>query len=95
MEGKELVVQLVEFAPGGASGKHWHPGHEANFLLEGSVIAEMEGHPPMTRQAGDVAYTPAKVVHEVKNASTTAPANLVVFRIHEKGQPITVNITEP
>lgn len=95
MEGKELIVQLVEFAPRGASGKHYHPGHEANYVLEGSQIAEMEGHPPMNRKAGDVNYTPAKVVHEGKNASATAPLKLVVFRIHEKGQPVTVNITEP
>jgi len=95
MEGKELIVQLVEFAPRGASGKHYHPGHEANYVLEGSGSVEMEGHPPMTRKVGDVAYTPAKVVHEGKNASATAPLKLVVFRIHEKGQPITVSITEP
>ncbi len=95
MEGKELIVQLVEFAPGGASGKHYHPGHEANYVLAGSVIGEKEGQPPRTRKAGEVDYTPAKVVHEGKNASKTAPVKLVVFRIHEKGQPISVNSTEP
>lgn len=55
----------------------------------------MEGQPPETRKAGDVAYTQAKRVHEGKNASATAPLKLVVFRIHEKGQPITVSVTEP
>ena len=95
MEGKELIVQLVEFAPGGASGKHYHPGHEANYVLEGSGTFEREGQPPTTRKVGDVNYAPAKVVHEGKNASTTAPLKLVVFRIHEKGQPITVSVTEP
>ncbi len=95
MDGKELIVQLVEIAPRGASGKHYHPGHEANYILEGSGIFEMEGHGAETRKAGDVAYTPAKRVHEGKNASATAPLKLVVFRIHEKGQPITVSMTEP
>ena len=95
MEGKELIVQLVEFAPGGASGKHWHPGQEAFFVLEGSGIFEMEGHPPMTMAAGQAAYGPAKVVHEGKNASATAPWKIVAFRVHEKGQPIAVTVTEP
>ena len=95
MEGKELIVQLVEFAPRGASGKHWHPGQEAFYVLEGSEIFEMEGHPPMTVKAGEAAYGPAKIVHDGKNPSATAPAKVVVFRIHEKGQPIAHVVTEP
>ncbi len=95
MEGKELIVQLVEFAPRGASGKHWHPGHEAVYVLEGSLIFEMEGHPPMAVKAGEAAYGPAKIVHEGKNASATALLKVVVFRIHEKGQPIAFTVTEP
>lgn len=95
MEGKEIIIQLVEFAPRGASGRHYHPGHEANYVLEGTGVLEMEGHPPMTRKAGDTGSIPAKQVHEGKNASTTDPLKLVVFRIHEKGQPITVRVTEP
>ena len=95
MEGKEVIVQLTEFAPRGASGKHYHPGHEVAYVLEGSMTREMEGHPPMAFKAGDSAYIPAKHVHEGKNSSTTDPLKLVVFRIHEKGQPITVRQTEP
>jgi len=95
MEGKELIVQLVEFTPGAASGKHWHPGHESFYVLEGSGVFEMEGHPPMAIKAGDAVYGPAKIVHEGKNASATAPLKVVVFRIHEKGQPIAVTVTEP
>jgi quercetin dioxygenase-like cupin family protein len=95
MEGKEILVQLVEFAPRGATGKHYHPGHEANYILEGTSILEMEGEPPMTRKAGDSAYIPAKHIHAAKNASTTDPLKVLVFRIHEKGQPITVRVTEP
>ena len=95
MEGKEVIVQLTEFAPGASSGKHYHPGHEIAYVLEGSASREMEGHPPMIRKAGDAAYVPAKHVHEGKNVSTTDPAKILVVRIHEKGQPITVRETEP
>jgi len=93
--GKEVIMQLVEFAPRGASGKHWHPGHEAFYVLEGSGTYEQEGRPPMAVKAGDVVYGPAKVVREGKNASATAPFKVVVFRIHERGQPIGVTVTEP
>lgn len=45
MEDKEVIVQLTEIAPSGASGKHYHPGHEINYILEGAAILEMEGKP--------------------------------------------------
>lgn len=95
MEGKEVLIQLVEFAPRGATGNHYHPGHEANYVLEGSGILEMEGHPPKTIKEGDASYIPAKLLHGAKNTSTTEPLKVLVFRIHEKGQPVSVRVTEP
>lgn len=90
MEGKELIVQLVEVAPGAATGRHHHPGHEVAYVLDGTGVLEIEGRPPLSSKAGEVNYIPARQVHEGRNASTTAPLRLVVFRIHEKGQPITI-----
>ena len=95
MEGKEVVVQVSEFAPRARSGKHSHPGHEVAYVLEGSTIREIEGRPPTPAKAGDVFYIPARVVHETINTSETHPLKLVNFRIHEKGQPITMRIEEP
>ena len=96
MEGVEVVVNLTEFAPRATSGKHTHPGHEVAYVLEGSGVSEVEGQEPVVRKAGTVTYIPAKKVHESKNASTTEPMKLLVFRIHPKGQPITDSrLTEP
>ena len=94
MEGQEVMVQRVELAPRGASGKHWHPGHEVAYVLEGSLIYEQEGSPPRTVNAGDALYGPAKIVHEGKNASATAPVKVLAFRIHPKGQPVAHVVTE-
>lgn len=95
MGGKEVLVQLGEFAPGAASGKHSHAGHEVAYILAGSAIREIEGQPPLAMKAGDSAYIPAKKVHETKNARKSEPLKLLVFRIHEKGQPVTQRVTEP
>ncbi len=92
MEGKEVIVQLVEFSPGATSGKHYHPGHETFYVLEGSGIVEVEGKAPLPVNPGSSGHIPAKQVHEGKNASTTGPLKLLVFRIHEKDQPITVRV---
>ena len=32
LEGKEGIVVLAEFAPGAATGKHFHPGEELVYL---------------------------------------------------------------
>ncbi len=65
------------------------------YILEGTTIREIEGRPPTSAKAGDIFYIPARLMHETKNTSTTNPLKLLVFRIHEKGQPITVRVQEP
>ncbi|HEV8676994.1 MAG TPA: cupin domain-containing protein [Methylomirabilota bacterium] len=95
IDGKEVLVQLTEFAPRASSGKHFHPGHEVAYVLSGSLIREVEGQPSTPMKAGESAYIPAKVPHETKNASTTEPLKLLVFRIHEKGHPVTHRLAEP
>ncbi len=96
MPGQEVVVQLVEFAPRGSSGKHIHPGHEVVYVLEGSGVKEAEGEAPAPAKAGTVTYVPAGKVSETKNESATAPLKFLVFRVHPKGQEITTKrVTEP
>ncbi len=95
MEGKEVIVQVGEFAPSGASGKHSHPGHEILFVLDGALIREAEGHAASDLKAGEAMYQPPMQVANTKNASTTHPLKIVVFRIHPKDQPITHRVTEP
>ena len=92
IEGKESVVLMVEAAPGAVSGKHYHPGHELAYILEGSMILEVEGKPPVTLKAGDTFHIPPQAVHGGKNASTTAPLKVLAFGLFEKGQPDTTPV---
>lgn len=92
MAGKEAQVLLVELAPGAAAGKHYHPGHELGYVLEGSFTFEVEGKPPVTLEQGGILYVPPRQVHNPKNASKTAPAKALVFAIAEKGQPAAVPV---
>lgn len=92
MAGKEAQVLLVELAPGAAAGKHYHPGHELGYVLEGSFTFEVEGKPPVTLEQGGTLYVPPRQVHNPKNASKTAPAKALVFAIAEKGQPAAVPV---
>ena len=88
MEGKEGVIYIAELAPGAAAGKHFHPGPEFAYVLDGSLILENEGQAPKTIKAGEAFHNPAKIVHDAKNGSTTAPTKVLVVMIIEKGQPL-------
>lgn len=92
IEGKEASVSVLEFAPEAVAGKHHHPGDEFVYVLEGTLILEAEGKPPVTLKPGDTFYQPPNQVHDARNPSTTDPYKSVVFFITEKGQPFTVPV---
>jgi quercetin dioxygenase-like cupin family protein len=87
--GREVVQVRVDFAPGAAFGKHWHPGEEIVYVLEGSLDYQIEGKPPVTLEAGDVLFIPARTVHAAKNVHSRKGSELATY-IVEKGQPLVV-----
>lgn len=87
-KGKEAVLVLRELPPGKESGKHTQSGNEVAYILEGSVAFEVQGKPPVTLKAGDSFQTGPRQVHNVKNASTTAPVKVLVFYMVEKGKAL-------
>jgi quercetin dioxygenase-like cupin family protein len=87
-KGKEAVLVLREMPPGKESGKHSQSGTEIAYILEGSVTFEMQGKPPVTLKAGDSFQTGPRQVHNVKNASATAPGKALVFYVVEKGKAL-------
>ena len=92
IEGKEALVLEVELAPGAVVGKHFHPGHEIGYVLEGSLALEVEGEPSTIYKAGDTYHIPSEVVHGGKNTSSTDRAKVLVFALFEKGQPPTTPV---
>jgi quercetin dioxygenase-like cupin family protein len=86
--GTEGVMYIAELAPGAMAGKHFHPGPEFAYILDGALILENEGQAPKTFKAGEAFYNPAKLVHDAKNASATAPTKVLVVMLIEKGQPL-------
>ncbi|MBI3325366.1 MAG: cupin domain-containing protein [Nitrospinae bacterium] len=90
---KEALVINVELAPGAAAGKHYHPGHEFVYVVEGSATLMVKGKRPVALKPGATAHLLPKQVHDVKNASTT-PLKALVLAIYEKGQPPVVAVKE-
>ena len=85
--GRHAVQAKAEFDPGGAVGRHTHPGEELGIVLEGSIVLEVDGQAPRTLKAGDSIFIPMGVIHAAKNA---ASGKSVVFSTYivEKGKPV-------
>lgn len=90
MEGWEVNVNWVDYAPGRVGTPHRHPGFTLAYVLEGSVVAKVSGQEERTFNAGEMFYEPPGSVHEVsKNASQTRPAKLLALNFAKKGLPRT------
>jgi quercetin dioxygenase-like cupin family protein len=87
--GREVIQVRVGFDPGGAFGRHSHPGEEIVYVLEGSLEYEVEGRAPVTLNAGQVLFIPAGTVHAAKNVGRGHGAELATY-IVEKGKPLVV-----
>ena len=68
--------------------KHYHPGGEFSFILEGSVTVTTGSEPPATLEAGASFHQSPGEWHAV----ATEGAKTLVFRVLEKGQPMIVAV---
>jgi quercetin dioxygenase-like cupin family protein len=85
--GREAVVARVTVAPGGAAGRHTHPGDEISYVMEGETQLLVDGQPPRTIKAGESFVVPAGVVHDARNEGKS-PVQLVGVYVVEKGKPL-------
>ena len=56
MAGKAAKVLTVECTPGAASDSHVRPGSVIAYVLEGSVVSQLEGENPVTCTKGQSWY---------------------------------------
>lgn len=82
--GLEAILVERTLTLGAESGKHTQSGSEIGYVLEGLLIFEAEGKPPLTVKAGQTFTTNAGEVHNVKNASSD-PTRALVFYVAKKG----------
>lgn len=65
-DGYTTVTAIAEVPPGGAAGRHTHPGVETGYVLDGEVDLLVDGQPAEHLKAGDSYVIPAGVVHDAK-----------------------------
>jgi quercetin dioxygenase-like cupin family protein len=91
--GHESVTAVAEFQPGGTVGRHTHPGEEVGYILDGTIVLEQDGKPPVTLGPGKTFFIPAGTIHNATNRST-APARVLANYIVEKGKPLAAPATK-
>ncbi|MBO9518014.1 MAG: cupin domain-containing protein [Porphyrobacter sp.] len=90
--GVEVIVSDVVIPPNAQVARHYHPGEEFLYLIEGTAIHVEEGKPDLPLKAGDTYVIPPRAIHAPKGGPEGARA--IVFRVHTAGQPERIEAPE-
>ena len=90
--GREVIQNRVDIEPDAPAIRHWHPGEEIIYVLEGSLEYEIDGEPPKTVNAGEALMVPAERVHAVRNVGGDTAAKLATYVV-QKDKPL-LNLAE-
>jgi quercetin dioxygenase-like cupin family protein len=86
--GYETIEARVEIPADSPIARHKHFGVETSYVLEGSVMLDVEGVGPKTYAAGQGFQVPKEVPHGGKCGDK--PATLIGVYVVEKGKPLAV-----
>lgn len=84
--GREVIVSYVQIPPNTTLERHWHPGEEFHYYLEGEAEITIEGEKPIIGKPGMVGHVPFRKAHAARSGD--AGATVIVFRVHEAGKPV-------
>ena len=84
--GREIIVSYVEIPPNTTLERHWHPGEEFQYYLEGEVEIAIDGEPSIIGTPGKVGHVPFKKMHTA--ITKKKGCRMLVFRVHTKGEPV-------
>ncbi|HEY3825717.1 MAG TPA: cupin domain-containing protein [Bryobacteraceae bacterium] len=89
-------IMRVTLPPGASlPGAHKHPGPVFAYIVNGEIENQVDPEPLKVYRAGDVFYEPPLHAHRIlRNLSRTEPAELIIFQIIEKGQPLATGVEE-
>jgi len=83
---REIIVSYVEMPPNMTLDRHWHPGEEFHYYLEGEVEIVIDGETSIIGTPGTVGYVPFKKMHTATTGDKSA--TFLVFRVHTEGKPV-------
>lgn len=92
VDGLEVIISDVVIPPNATVPRHYHPGEEFLYVIEGSAIHVEEGKPDRELKAGDAYVIPPRAEHAPRGGPEGARA--IVFRVHVAGEEERVLVEE-
>jgi quercetin dioxygenase-like cupin family protein len=92
-DGLEVIISDVVIPPGATVPRHYHPGEEFLYVIEGSAVHVEEGQPDHELRAGDAYVIPPRARHSPRGGPEGARA--IVFRVHVAGEPERILVDPP
>jgi len=90
IHGWSVTAVEVDYAPGGSSNAHRHPGLTFAYVLEGEIASKVGDEPEKTYATGEMWMESPGQLHAVsRNASSTKRARLLAILLAEKGTQLT------
>ena len=90
LHGWSVTTVEVNYAAGGSSAAHRHPGLTFAYVLEGEIVSKVGDEPEKTYATGEMwMETPGQLHAVSRNASSTKPAKLLAILLAEKGKQLT------
>lgn len=86
--GHEVIQVRVDFGPSQSFPWHSHPGSEVAYVLEGTVVYEVEGQTAVTLKRGEALYIPPGQLHTARNGSGSQSASELATYIVPAGEPL-------
>lgn len=86
--GREAIMQVIDIPPRSSIPRHWHPGEEYLYCLEGEAEVFIDGQEPVTVTPGMGINLPYRVWHSASTGEIGC--KVVVFRVHTIGEPIMI-----
>lgn len=82
----EAVQGIAEIAPNVPFPRHTHPGVEISYILQGTLVLDIQGEPEQTIPAGKTCWIPAGAAHT--GHAGPQGAKILAMWIVEKGKPL-------
>jgi quercetin dioxygenase-like cupin family protein len=82
-----MIQARVDIEPDSPPIRHFHPGEEIIYVLEGSLEYSLDGQPAKVYNAGEALTVPAGVIHAVRDVGTSTATELATYVV-EKGKPL-------
>jgi quercetin dioxygenase-like cupin family protein len=91
-DGLEVIISDVVIPPDATVPRHYHPGEEFVYVIDGFAVHVEEGKPDQILKAGDAYVIPPHAVHAPRGGPDGARA--IVFRLHVEGEEERILVPE-